>query len=82
LNEIIRDTQARVEWTQPFQNIILRNHIQTENIELMMELRFDYIRMERDSLINMLISIANSGQVNYVNHEITEKARSLAYGRN
>lgn len=39
LNEIKRDNQSN-EWTQPFQNIILRNHIPVENIEFMMELRF------------------------------------------
>src|SRR5690606_38137020 len=38
-NEIRPDLQAGVEWTQQFQNVILRDYIPTENIELMMILK-------------------------------------------
>jgi hypothetical protein len=79
LNEIIMDTQARVEWTQPFQNIILKNHIPSENTELMMELRFGNEGPFRGMLISQLISIANAGRVNYQNHSISERALNFRY---
>jgi hypothetical protein len=78
-NEIIRDSQAQVEWTQPFQNVILRNQIPFENIELMMELRFGNEVSTRHMLISQLTSIAETGRVTYQNHSITERALNFRY---
>lgn len=76
--EIRPDNQAGVEWTQRFQNIILRKHIPIENIELMMKL---YLGQEhqRTFLMSYLTRVANSGQVNYQNHSIYEQALQLNY---
>ncbi len=79
LNEIIRDNQAGVEWTQPFQNIILRNNIPIENIELMMELRFGNQGPVRDMFIAKLSVISEAGSVNYQNHSISNISMNLNY---
>lgn len=76
--EIRPDNQAGVEWTQPFQNIVLRTHIPIENIELMMRLHLGQ-EPNRTLLMTYLTRIANSGQVNYQNHTITERANQLIY---
>ncbi len=76
--EIRPDNQAGVEWTQQFQNIILRRHIPIENIELMMKLNLGQ-EPQRTVLMTYLTQIANSGQVNYQNHSITERAKQLIY---
>lgn len=76
IDELIIDNQAGVEWTQPFQNIILRHHIPIENIELMMSLRLE---PNRDFILAYLTQIANSGQVNYVEHNILQRALGLIY---
>ncbi len=76
--EIKSDNQAGVEWTQRFQNIILRTHIPIENIELMMKLHLGQ-EPQRTFLMTYLTRIANSGQENYQNHSITERALQLNY---
>lgn len=76
IDEIIADHQATVEWTQPFQNIINRNHIPIENIEFMMSLRLE---PNRDFIFTYLTRIANSGQVNYTEHNIQQRALTLIY---
>lgn len=78
LAEIRPDNQAGVEWTQPFQNIILRTHIPIENIELMMKLHLGE-EHKRIFLMTYLTLIANSGQLNYQNHSIFERAMQLDY---
>jgi hypothetical protein len=78
VTEIRPDNQAGVEWTQPFQNIILRQHIPIENIEFMMKLKLGQ-EPQRTFAINQLTQIANAGQQNYVNHSITERAIQLIY---
>jgi hypothetical protein len=77
-NEIIRDNQAN-EWTQTFQNIIRRNYIPIENIELMMELRFGNEGTFKDMFITHLTSVANSGRVNFANHAIMHRSLNLKY---
>lgn len=76
--EVRPDNQAGVEWTQRFQNIILRTHIPIENIELMMKLHLGQ-EPQRTFLMTYLTRIANSGQVNYQNHSIAEQALQLNY---
>lgn len=77
-NEIRPDTQALVEWTKPFQQIILRNHIPSVNLEIFM--MFNYSSQSlRDTVINQLTSIANSGQAKYANHPMRTWAENLIY---
>lgn len=76
--EIRPDNQAGVEWTQRFQNIILRKHIPIENIELMMKFNLGQ-EPQRTFLMTYLTQIANSGQVNYQNHSISVQALQLNY---
>ena len=78
VNELRPDNQAGVEWTQPFQNIILRKHIPIENIELMMKLHLGQ-EPQRTFTIFYLTRIANAGRVNYQNHSITERAIQINY---
>lgn len=78
VTEIRPDNQAGVEWTQPFQNIILRQHIPIENIELMMKLKLGQ-EPQRTFSITQLTQIANAGQQNYHNHSVTERANQLSY---
>ncbi len=79
LDEIRPDNQAGVEWTQPFQNIILRRHIPIDNIELMMELELGHEETQRTSMITYLTRIANAGREYYQNHSITTRALQLIY---
>jgi hypothetical protein len=76
--EITIDPQAGVEWTQPFHNIILRNYIPAEHIELMMILKLGE-GVQRDFLMAYFASIANGGEVNYPGHSITLQANQLQY---
>lgn len=78
INELRPDNQACVEWTQSFQNIILRKHVPIENIELMMKLHLGQ-EVQRHFMINYLTRIANAGQENFQNHSITERALRLIY---
>ncbi len=78
IDELKPDNQARVEWTQPFQNIILRQHIAIQNIELMMRLQLGQ-EPQRTFTINYLTRIANAGRENYQNHSITARALQLIY---
>ena len=77
-NEIQPDNQACFEWTQPFQNIILRKHIPVENLELMMKLKLGE-EPQRTFLLTYLTQIANSGTVNYPNQYITQRASEIIY---
>lgn len=77
-NEIIRDNQAGVEWTQPFQNIILRKIIPRENLELMTIIRLGQ-EPQRTFTMTYLTQIANDGQANYQEHFITQRANQLNY---
>jgi hypothetical protein len=78
--EIRPDNQAGVEWTKPFQNIILRRHIPIENIELMMKLNLNLGREEqRTFLMTYLTQIANAGRINYLNQNITQRANQIIY---
>jgi hypothetical protein len=76
--EIRPDNQAGVEWTQPFQNIILRKHIPIENIELMLNLHLGQ-EPQRTFLMTYMTRIANGGKANYQTHSITELALNLNY---
>lgn len=78
-NEIIKDEQAGVEWTQPFQNIILRNNIPIENIELMNMINLGNNEDLRTSRITWLTQIAHSGQNRYQDHFIMQRANELQY---
>lgn len=77
-SEIRRDNQAVIEWTQPFQNIILREHISKVNIELMMKIRLGR-EPQRTFSITCLTQIANAGRENYQNQSITERSDQLIY---
>lgn len=77
VNEITKDNQAGLEWTQPFQNIILRQYIPIENIELMNTIFLGNNEYEKISQISWLTTIANSGIENYKNHYITIRAHEL-----
>ncbi|QCE39913.1 hypothetical protein [Psychroserpens sp. NJDZ02] len=77
--EIIQDKQAGVEWTQPFQNIILRKNIPIENIEIMNMIDIGNNDEIRTSRMTWLTQIANSGQNNYKNHCILQRAKEIKY---
>ena len=76
--EIKPDLQACVEWTQPFQNIILRDYIPIENIELMMIIKLGE-EPNRTFILNYLTNIANSGKNNYENHFVTYNSTQIIY---
>jgi hypothetical protein len=76
--EIRADNQAGVEWTQPFQNIILRKVIPIENIELMMVLELGK-DAQRTFILSQLTKIAYSGERNYREHSISLRAQQLVY---
>lgn len=78
INEIIPDKQAAIEWTQSFQNIILRAQIPVENIELMMKLPLKDEHL-RTFIISYFTQIASSGQINYQKHDITLRASQIIY---
>ena len=78
IKEILPDTQAGVEWTQRFQNIILRRNIPFDNIELMMKLRLGQ-GQQREFNIGYLTQIANAGQQNYLANSIAIRASQLIY---
>lgn len=78
VDEIRPDNQACVEWTQPFQNIIIRRHIPIESIELMMKLNLGQ-EPQRTFLMTYLTQIATAGQVNYRNQSITQRANQFIY---
>lgn len=77
-NELSPDTNAGVEWTQPFQNCILRNYIPPENIELMMMIKFPDNHL-RSSIQTILTSIAASGNQNYPSHSIYNLSQQIQY---
>lgn len=81
VEEIIPDDQAQVEWTQPFQNIILREFIPIDNIELMMTIRLG-ADMFRTLLMTEFARISNQGAENYPNHFLTQRAAQLVYHEN
>lgn len=76
--EIRPDNQAGVEWTQPFQSIILRKHIPAENLELMMRIKLGE-EPQKTFLLTYFTEIANSGAVSYPSHYITNRATELIY---
>jgi len=76
--EIIPDNQAAVEWTQPFQNIILRKHIPPSGIELMMTIKLGQ-EPNRTFRLDLLRQIASSGYHCYKDHYITQRASELTY---
>lgn len=77
-DEIRRDDQATVEWTQPFQNIITRQSIPLSSIELMMTFPF-LNEGVRTMWMTEFSRLANEGRVNYSRHYITERAGDLNY---
>jgi hypothetical protein len=77
-NEFVQDMQALVEWTQPFQQIILRGHIPSESIELFMTIQFHSASL-RDGVINQLTAIANAGESKFANHQMRTWAEGLKY---
>ena len=78
-NDIIQDNQAPLEWTQIFQNIILKQYIPIESIELINIIFLGNSENERECRINYLAEIARSGQQNYQKHYITNRANELQY---
>lgn len=78
VSEIIPDNQAEVEWTRPFQNIILRTYIPIENIELMMKIELGPDPGRREFLLNFLTKIEGNAETNYESHYITERARNYS----
>ena len=82
VTEIKPDNQAN-EWTSPFQNIILRDHIPIENIELMMTIKKEKESMTEVPQITVsntyLTRIACSGQECYKNHSITNRTKEIIY---
>ena len=75
-DEITTDNHALVEWTQPFQNIILRNYIPIENIELMPMIKLR-VGDQKDCILNFLAQIVSAGQINYENHAIIARAKQI-----
>jgi len=75
-SEITQDHQARVEWSQPFQNIIHRSHPPPSGIELMMTIPLDN---GRAFLLQLLTRIANQGSAQYPAHAIMTRANELRY---
>lgn len=76
--EIQQDYQAKVEWTQPFQNIITRQSIPLSSIELMMTFRFLNEEM-RTIWMDEFSRLANEGQGNYNTHYIRARSGDLNY---
>lgn len=70
--EIKPDTQAGVEWTQPFQYIIKRQTIPFANIELAVTLQLG-TGLQRTKILTQISNIANEGRINY-EHAQREKS--------
>lgn len=77
-NEISPDNQALVEWTRPFQSIILKDILSADKIELMMIMPFKNETL-REFILNYFTQIAESAQYNYAFHSIMEQAKNIDY---
>jgi hypothetical protein len=77
--EISEDYHAdeSIEWTKSFHNIIHRQFIPIEGIELMMTLSTN--NNSFPSLITCFTQIACSSRENYMEHSIYERAKQLKY---
>jgi hypothetical protein len=77
--EIQPDMQAGVEWTQPYQNIILRESIPIENIDLFLLINFGTGTF-RENIMGQIAAIVNAGEVKFQsNHPMHTWALSAAY---
>lgn len=79
--EEIRPDQA-LEWTQPFHNIILRNHISPDNIEFMMNIPLGDREETRNFLKRHYDNIVFEVEPYYQNHYIMQRAIELNEGLN
>ncbi|HTB52930.1 MAG TPA: hypothetical protein VK718_09175 [Ferruginibacter sp.] len=77
IDEIRQDTQAAVEWTQPFHNVILRQYIPLKHIEFMMKIKLGREEPQRTITISKLTQIAMLGQ--QLNNSIIEIASQIDY---
>jgi hypothetical protein len=78
-SEITEDNHSdeSIEWTNPFHNIIHRQFIPIEGIELMMTLSTNNNCFP--SLISCFTQIACSSRENYMEQSIYERAKKLKY---
>jgi hypothetical protein len=76
--EIKPDTQARVEWTQVFQNIILRKNIPYQNMELFLQLNWGEGSL-RELMIQQITSLAQLGEQKFKVHRMRTWAEQTIY---